>query len=107
MKIFFYKTFMIKHKKEVMDDDKNIKSYSQLFLEILINIKNTWFGLLDDLLQQKFYIETFTKNNRLLYLGLTIIIIALIVFLLNAMNENFDNNKKKIYQVHYIYYMDE
>src|SRR5579863_950046 len=39
------------------------KPYELPFSDILINIKDAWFGLIDDLLQQHFYMETFTKNN--------------------------------------------
>ena len=49
--------------------------------QILVNIKNTWFNLLDDLLEQRFQLDTFTKENRLFYTGLTILVIAVIMYI--------------------------
>ncbi len=51
------------------------------FREILINFKNSLFNTMDDLLQYKFTTDTFTKNNRLLYLGILSIIISIIIFI--------------------------
>lgn len=48
--------------------------------QILINTKNTWFGVLDDLLDQRFELDTFNRDNRLFYIGLTIVIIAVILY---------------------------
>ena len=36
---------------------------------------------MDDLLQYKFTVDTFTKDNRLLYLGILLIIISIIIFI--------------------------
>lgn len=49
--------------------------------QILVNTKNSWFNLLDDLLEQRFQLDTFTKDNRLFYIGLTIVFIAIILYL--------------------------
>lgn len=49
--------------------------------EILINTKDSLFEILDDILQKRFSPETFTKNNRLFYLGIFIIFVACFVFL--------------------------
>lgn len=49
--------------------------------QILVNTKNSWFNLLDDLLEQRFQLTTFTKENRLFYIGLTIVFIAVILYL--------------------------
>src|SRR6186713_2624865 len=83
-----------------------IKPYQQSFSKILIGIKDTWFGLMDDLIQRKFYIETFTKNNRLFYIGLTIVIIIIVIFLFNIIFNNYDKcpSEKKVYEVHYIHH---
>lgn len=52
--------------------------------EIIINTKNTWFDLVDNLLNSNYNINLF-ENNRLFYIGLTILFVAIIMFL-------FDNN---------------
>jgi hypothetical protein len=49
--------------------------------QILVNTKNSWFNMLDDLLEQRFQLSTLTKDNRLFYIGLTIVFIAVILYL--------------------------
>lgn len=59
------------------------KPYNMSVSQILIGIKDTWFYLFDDLLHSQYYVETFTKDNRLFYIGLTIIILVVLVYLFN------------------------
>jgi len=59
------------------------KIYQNTLYDILIGIKNTWLGILDDILNFQYNLETLTKNNRLFYIGITLVIIALIVFFYN------------------------
>ena len=50
--------------------------------EILVNTKDNMFYLLDDILQFKFSSKVFTENQRLFYIGLVFLCIALsLVFL--------------------------
>jgi hypothetical protein len=65
---------------------KRIQDFT--FLDILIGIKNTWFSVLDDLLQQKFELSTFTKQNNLFFIGLTLIIFGIIFYLYNFFTED-------------------
>lgn len=58
------------------------KPYQLSFYETMVKIKDTWFGILDDLLHQQFYIETFTKENRLFYIGLTLVLVVILIYLL-------------------------
>lgn len=51
--------------------------------DIIIGIKNSWFFLMDDLLQQKISTSTFTKDNRLFYLGITFILITIVMYIYN------------------------
>ena len=51
---------------------------------ILINTKDSLFELLDDLLQFKYNREVFTKNDKLFYIGIFLIIIVIFIFLYNA-----------------------
>lgn len=57
---------------------KKIRLYNLSVSELMIGVKNTWFGILDDLLIMKFN-NIATKNDRLFYIGLTIIIVATIL----------------------------
>ncbi|XWV24919.1 putative ORFan [Tupanvirus deep ocean] len=52
--------------------------------QYLINMKNAIFGIGTDLASQGFHIDIFTKDNRLFYLGLFLIIIFIVyLFILN------------------------
>lgn len=81
--------------------------YKQTIGEILIGIKDTWFYLIDDLLQQKFTLDTFTKENRLFYIGITLLIFSIILYLLNFFLEKDDEpkikNNEKIVKKYYYY----
>jgi hypothetical protein len=88
-----------------------ISLYDLSLFEIIINTKNAWFNLLDDLLDQNFVLDTFTKENRLFYIGLTIIFFTAILYLYATImsdntDDNTDNNTNKsqiiktIYHVH-------
>lgn len=55
--------------------------YDLSLFQIIINTKNAWFNLLDDLLDQNFELETFTKENRLFYIGLTLLLFTIILYL--------------------------
>jgi hypothetical protein len=84
-----------------------IKSlYDYSVSELAIGIKDSWFGILDDLLAQKIESKTLTKNNRLFFIGLTIIFICVILYLYNFFIEEdiiIDNNKTTIVEKHYFY----
>jgi hypothetical protein len=67
-------------KKFIVDPQKRINELT--ILEILSGIKQTWFGITNDLLQSHINLDTFTKENRLFYLGLTLIIFILIVIVI-------------------------
>lgn len=82
---------------------KNITQLS--VIEILIGIKDTWFELIDDLLQRKFNSNTFTKENRLFYIGVTIIVIVIFIYLFSIFtSETIDqNNSNKIVKIYHVY----
>lgn len=67
--------------EEANKEEKSL--YNLSVAELFIGIKNTWFGILDDLLAKKFEIETLTKNDRLFFIGLTIVVISTILYLYN------------------------
>jgi len=81
--------------------------YNFSIAELVIGVKNTWFGILDDLLAQKIEMKTLTKENRLFFIGLTIIFIATILYLYNFFLDNGaaqnDTKDIKIIEKHYIY----
>jgi hypothetical protein len=70
--------------------------------EILIGVKDAWFGIIDDLLQAKFTMSTLTKENRIFFIGLTLIIIVIIMYLYNLFVEPVHPMPKNI-EIHNIY----
>lgn len=61
--------------------ETKVSLYNLTLFQIIVNTKDTWFNLLDDLLDQRFELATFTKDNRLFYIGVTIVFFALIIYL--------------------------
>lgn len=91
--------------KKTQNKPKSI--YELSILDILINVKDAWFELIDDLLQGNYKISDITKNNKLFYIGLTIIGIVLLIFfyLLFTTDDVKDINKEnakiiKVYHIH-------
>jgi hypothetical protein len=73
--------------------------------QIAMNTKDTWFDLLDELLDGEINSTTFTKDNRLFYIGITILFFSIITYLYvmilnNKSNANNDNNVKKVYHIY-------
>lgn len=106
---------LVKYNNKISEKDKLSKfqtatakkSLSELSIfEILIGIKDTWFDLIDDLLQKQFNATTFTKNNRLFYIGVTIIVIIIILYLYDMMSETEEPENKRIVEVRHIYKLD-
>ena len=82
--------------------------YKQTAGEIIIGIKDAWFYIINDLLQQKFTFNTFTQGNRLFYIGLTIFIIGIMLFIFSFFTD--DEPKilptEKIIEKHYYMNME-
>lgn len=72
--------------------------------EIFIGIKDSWFDILDDILQYGITQDTFTKNNRLYFIGITFIFLVSILFIYNSLLGE-DYNKKSIttLEIHHIH----
>lgn len=67
-------------------DNINIKPeykpfYQLNLLEIALELKNTMFSILDDILAGNMTLDIILKDNRLFYVGLTILIIAIILYI--------------------------
>jgi hypothetical protein len=84
----------------------HVSLYDLPLADIIINIKNSWFNLLDDLLDQKFEIETFTRENRLFYIGITILFFTIILYLYTMIISDDEippttqQHIKKVYHIH-------
>jgi hypothetical protein len=91
-----------------------VSLYNLSIFEIIINTKNAWFNLLDDLLDQQFSLETFTKENRMFYVGLTIVFFASVLYLyamimgdddmnVNPISNTKESDKPEIKTIYNIY----
>lgn len=101
-----------KEKKKLAELNKEPpkkKIYQLSVGEILIGIKDSWFDILDDILQGKIGISLFTKNNRLFFIGLTICIIVLVVYLYDVLTEDEVSETAmgsgNVKEVHHIYHV--
>ena len=93
--------------QEFNKQEQSKSIYNLSLFEIFIGIKDTWFGLFDDLLQQKFYTETFTKDNRIFFIGVTIVLFVTVIYLYNMIFSNFNSDQvdnNKITEIHHIYH---
>lgn len=83
----------------------NKKLYQYTLSEIFIGIKDSWFGLLDDLLEFDFTFNIFLKENRLFFFGITFLIIGVILYFYNffVSDEQQLDQKEKVIEIHHIY----
>jgi hypothetical protein len=90
-------------------EKQTVSLYDLSLFDIIINAKNAWFNVLDDLLDQKLELATFTKDNRLFYLGLTIIVFTTILYIYTLFltdetdirgSSSSQGNVKKIYHIY-------
>jgi hypothetical protein len=81
--------------------------YQKSIMELFIGLKNTWFDILDDILAGDFSTNMITKNDRLFYIGLTIVIVALLLYIYNYFTEKekikLPDKEIKIIERHYIH----
>lgn len=63
--------------------------------DILISTKDAMFSILEDLLQSKFNKETFTKENRLFYLGIFIMMLTVLMILYSLLFPSESSSSKK------------
>lgn len=87
-----FEQYRIKRKKEMKKKmalrlaelnkpKKVVQVYEKPLGNILLDTKDAMFEILDDLLQHKLEIDTFTKNNRLFYIGIVLIFIAVFLYM--------------------------
>jgi hypothetical protein len=72
---------------------KEKKIYQLNIAEIIINTKNTFFDIMNEILKLQFnnfktFIGIFTKNNRVFYIGILLLLFSFLFFLLSLTNEN-------------------
>jgi hypothetical protein len=81
--------------------------YNQSVSEIFIGVKDTWFNILDDVLDQNFSVKIFTKENRLFYIGISLIIICIILIVYDMFADKPNNSKVEKVEIHHVYHYDK
>jgi hypothetical protein len=84
-----------------------VQPYNKNIYQLLIGIKDTLFGIIDDILLFN-YKNILIRENRLFYIGLTILIIVICIYIFDLLldNKSADDNKKNeqpMYVIKYIY----
>lgn len=65
-----------------MEENKVEKEIYQLNIyEILVGIKDTWFNIMDDIIGGRINIEMITKEDRMFYIGITLIMIVIMIYI--------------------------
>lgn len=83
--------------------EPEIPIWSESIGTVLIRMKDSIFGIFDDILNFNISSEIFIKENRLFYIGLFILFFALILFVLNmliGLDENNQNIDKYVVVKH-------
>lgn len=95
----------IKIDTELMKYGKNKKKiYDMSVLDIMIGIKDTWFNLIDNLLNKNVSVQTFTKDDRLFYFGITILLLTIGIYICGVLfNKDVVDNQNNIQKVYHIY----
>lgn len=78
------------------------KIHEMSILEIFIELKNTFFNILNDLIKLNFnsvetFFQIFYKKNRLFYIGLFLIIVTIIIYLFIGDESKKNKNIYNIY----------
>jgi hypothetical protein len=84
---------------------KEKEIYELSIYEILVGVKNSWFGVLDDLLEQRFSWTIITKNNRMFFIGLTFIIITILLYIYSVLTEDDKVQQNAPTEIHHIYHI--
>ena len=95
-RIAFYRSEDEKLLSQLDKEPPKLKLHDLSIMQHLLNIKNTWFDLINDLIEQPLNSDILLKNDRLFYIGLTFVLFCLIYFLLSSAIESFDNDKPVI-----------
>ncbi len=86
---------VLAEKLEEMNKPKPVELIYDLSIgNIVINTKDAMFGILDDVVNLRFTNDIISKDNRLFYLGIVLIIIACLLFFYLLFGV--DNNNKHI-----------
>ena len=84
---------LIDRKLEDLNKQKPVELVYDLSIgQIIINLKDSLFNILDDVINLRLNSNTLTKENRLFYLGIFLIVLACIMFSYSFFN--IDENKK-------------
>lgn len=66
--------------EELSKKEKVVPIYEYSIAQTLVAIKDSWFDMLDDILQYNFSRELVTKDYRLYFIGITLIIVSVLLY---------------------------
>ena len=90
---------MEKEKLRMLTSKKKIKNIHDLTLgEILVNTKNAYFDILIELLSGDYkdgFSKIFTKENRIFYIGVSLLILSFFIYILSFIFDSDNDNQSK------------
>ena len=89
----YFQDIIDKDYLDTLNKKENIIKKLSIY-DILINIKDTWFDIINDLTNHKYDRTVILKDDRLFYVGLTLILYVVLTYLFHSLR-----NDKKIYYV--------
>lgn len=87
---------MERKKLKEMQKQKKVKNIHDLTLgEILVNTKDTYINIINELLDPKEgFLKIFTKENRMFYIGVSLLIISFLIYVISFVFDTDDNSNK-------------
>lgn len=96
-KNFDNKKYNEEQSTKINQDDLSKNPLKMNIIDILTQMKNTLFEIIEDLETKKFSRQIFTKDDRLFYLGLFLIMIFIIYFIMiNLIKINYNDHQNFI-----------
>ena len=85
--------------KEIIDTNNNKKNNDKNLYDlpvdiILVRTKDVTLEVLDELLQNKFTINSLNKDNRMFFIGVSIILTTILLYFMYELVSRDDNNSK-------------
>jgi hypothetical protein len=93
----------IKRLDELSQEKEHVSLYDLSLYQIIVNAKNRWFDLLDDVLDQRIGTDMITKDNRLFYIGLTILVFSTVLYLYVLIVAEPPRDQANVQKIYHIY----
>lgn len=86
------------HEEQKLESlNKKNEVYNYSLYSIIIGINDTFFGMLNDIMTRNIHRDFFTKDNRMFYIGVFFVLVALVMLIYNHIYSiHFDDVLKEI-----------